>query len=369
MKLTEKDYAVMQPGTIKITPQEADDLWVVYNLIKPGDIVTSDTTGKIRLENTAKNTVTRVNITLSLKIMSLDLDKSSFSLRLKGRNTESNQFAAAATFHTITLKPHRSFVLYKKKWDSAAIAALTDSSLKPSAADLAVVLLRENADLAEIFLVGERATTVSSKIEKKSGRGSHNNHVFFQEVYTAFVKRVDFNSVKSVVIAGGGPMKDEFRRFLLSEAKRLKVKSIEDNKSRIVVAGSKSEELKEILNDKRVMSMIKDSKVVLEIRALKELMEHIEGNTGRACYGAKNVEGALEMMAIDTLLITDELYRNGDVKTRLRHTTLVKAVKEKGGNVLIYTSMHVSAKQLADLTGVAALLRFPLPHLDDLIDL
>lgn len=44
---------------------------------------------------------------------------------------------------------------------------------------------------------------------------------------------------------------------------------------------------------------------------------------------------------------------------------LVDAVKGGGGEALIFSSMHVSGEQLDKMTGVAALLRFPLPDLED----
>ncbi|KAK7396619.1 hypothetical protein VNO78_17751 [Psophocarpus tetragonolobus] len=93
------------------------------------------------------------------------------------------------------------------------------------------------------------------------------------------------------------------------------------------------------------------------------LWEMVCNDSDGACYGPEEVERASEMRAIETLLITDDLYRNEEVETRQRYTSLVKSVKEGGGKALVYSTMHVSAPQLALLTGVAAILRFPLPHL------
>lgn len=362
MKLVDNNLALNQPGTVKIIPEEPDDLWVVYNLIAPGDIITADTTRKVHLEST-KNTASRVKLTITVKVTCRVFHKDSSTLRVQGRNMEANQYVASGSFHTLTLERNKGFDLAKKVWDSAAVAALSETSEKSSGADLAVVLLQEGQ--AEVYLVGKGLTTLCSKIEASATRRRATTNVFFQDIFSAFVKHVDFSTVKSVVIASAGPTKDEFRRFLLSEARRLKMKSVEDNKSRIVVAGCKCD-LKEVLNDEGVMNMIKDSKVVLEIRAFKELWDLLDSNSGRACYGPKNVEAAQEMMAIETLLITDDLYRSADVKTRQKYMGLVRSVKEGGGKALVYSSMHVSAEQLAQLTGVAAILRFPLPHVDDM---
>ncbi|EOY09960.1 Eukaryotic release factor 1 family protein isoform 4 [Theobroma cacao] len=86
----------------------------------------------------------------------------------------------------------------------------------------------------------------------------------------------------------------------------------------------------------------------------------------RACYGPKHVEIAHERMAVQTLLITDDLFRNSDIATRQKYVNLVNSVKDSGGTAHIFSSMHVSGEQLAQLTGIAAILRFPLPDLEDI---
>ncbi|KAK3441354.1 hypothetical protein EUGRSUZ_B01384 [Eucalyptus grandis] len=65
-------------------------------------------------------------------------------------------------------------------------------------------------------------------------------------------------------------------------------------------------------------------------------------------------------------LITDDLFRNADVATRRKYVNLVNSVKNSGGTAHVFSSMHVSGEQLAQLTGIAAILRFPLPDLDDI---
>ncbi|KAK8919403.1 hypothetical protein KSP39_PZI021685 [Platanthera zijinensis] len=89
-------------------------------------------------------------------------------------------------------------------------------------------------------------------------------------------------------------------------------------------------------------------------------------DTARACYGPRHVEVAHERMAIQTLLITDSLFKNADISARQRYVKLVDSVKDSGGTVHIFSSMHVSGDQLAQISGIAAILRFPLPDLDDI---
>lgn len=45
--------------------------------------------------------------------------------------------------------------------------------------------------------------------------------------------------------------------------------------------------------------------------------------------------------------------------------TLVEEVQKGGGTCVIFSGAHVAGEQLTQLTGVAAILRFPLPDLED----
>ena len=44
---------------------------------------------------------------------------------------------------------------------------------------------------------------------------------------------------------------------------------------------------------------------------------------------------------------------------------LVEGVREGGGQAHVFSGAHVSGEQLDQLSGVAAILRFPLPDLED----
>ena len=49
---------------------------------------------------------------------------------------------------------------------------------------------------------------------------------------------------------------------------------------------------------------------------------------------------------------------------RRKWVAVVEDVRKGGGEVLIFSSIHESGKQLDQLTGVAAILNFPLPELE-----
>lgn len=53
------------------------------------------------------------------------------------------------------------------------------------------------------------------------------------------------------------------------------------------------------------------------------------------------------------------------MKQRRRWVALVEAVQAAGGAVHEFSARHESGKQLQDFTGIAAILRFPMPDLEE----
>jgi hypothetical protein len=62
---------------------------------------------------------------------------------------------------------------------------------------------------------------------------------------------------------------------------------------------------------------------------------------------------------------TDKLFRVNNVAKRKKYADLVEGVRDAGGEALVFSSMHVSGEALNNLSGVAAILRFSLPELED----
>jgi hypothetical protein len=67
-----------------------------------------------------------------------------------------------------------------------------------------------------------------------------------------------------------------------------------------------------------------------------------------------------------TSQVTDDLFRSADLKTRKAYVALVDDCKDKASKVYLFSTLHVSGEQLKQFSGVAAILRFPLPDLEAL---
>lgn len=376
MKLVHRDVVPQGPGSVKLIPEEADDLWHVYNLVAKGDRLSAVTVRKVQRESSSgERDVERVKLKLEIEVEAIDYDNVGAVLRIRGKNVVENEHVKIGAFHTLEIDVQRPFVLRKDVWDSMALDTLKQACDPGASADLAVILMQEG--LANLLLVGKSVTTTSARIEtsipRKRGPAIAGYekalNKFFENVLQAVLRHCDFSIVRCLVIASPGFTKDQFYSRLLLEAERRELRSIIENKSRIVLAHASSgykHSLGEVLDAPNVMSLIKDTKAAQEVKALKDFHEMMSNDPTRACYGPKHVEVANEQLAIQTLLITDELFRNADILTRRKYVELIESVKNTGGTAHIFSSMHVSGEQLAQLSGIAAVLRFPMPELEDL---
>lgn len=64
-----------------------------------------------------------------------------------------------------------------------------------------------------------------------------------------------------------------------------------------------------MLTDSALVSRISDTKAAAEVKILETFYTMLQTDPSRAFYGQKHVQAACEAQAIETLLISDKLFR------------------------------------------------------------
>lgn len=375
MKLIYRNVDKDGGGSVTLMPEESEDIWHAYNLISEGDCVRASTIRKVQNESsTGSSTSNRIRTTLTIRIESIDFDTQACVLRLKGRNIAENQYVKMGAYHTLDLEANRKFTLTKSEWDSVALERVDTACDPTQHADVAAVVMQEG--LAHICLITSSMTLVRAKIDQcipRKRKGNVQQHEkglqrYFESVMQGILRHVNFDVVKCILIASPGFVRDQFYEYMFQQAVKFDNKVLLENKSKFMLIHSSSgfkHSLREVLTDPSVVAKMADTKASSEVRALESFYTMLQTEPAKAFYGTKHVESANEAQAIETLLISDNLFRIQDVKLRKQYVALVDSVRESGGDVKIFSSMHVSGEQLDQLTGVAAILRFPMPELED----
>jgi protein pelota len=117
MKLIKKSLEKDGFGTLTMVPEEAEDLWHVYNLLQTPDLLKATTIRRVVTEsNTGSTAKTSHKITLTIQVDSLFFDTQAATLRVNGKNVVENKFVKMGGFHTLDLELNRAFTITKECW-------------------------------------------------------------------------------------------------------------------------------------------------------------------------------------------------------------------------------------------------------------
>ncbi|XP_028396701.1 protein pelota homolog [Dendronephthya gigantea] len=375
MKQLHRNLEKDSSGVIGLIPDEPEDMWHAYNLIAVGDRLRATTIRRVQSESsTGSVSSNKVRTMLTIQVEGVEYDTQACVLRIKGRNVQENQYVKMGAYHTIDLELNRKFTLSKDHWDFVALERIDLACDPTQHADLGAVIMHEG--LCHVCLITASMTLVRAKIDmnvprkRKGYCGQHDKGImkFYDAIIQAIVRHINFDIVKCVLLGSPGFVKDQFSEYMFNQATKNDLKVLLDNKSKFLLVHSSSghkHALKEILSDPAIGGRISDTKASEEVKALDNFYQVLQNDPDRAYYGVKHVESANEVLAIETLLVSDELFRANDVAVRKQYVNLVESVKENGGDVKIFSSLHVSGEQLGQLSGVAAILRFPVPDIVD----
>ena len=116
-------------GTIHFTPDDADDIWTLYNLIEVGDRVESPTSRKVVVgESGSSDTHKRITLVLAVDVEKSEVDLHNGILRVNGKNVKENQWVKLGSYHTIEIEVGNWVKIWKAKWDRLSLQLVKNAS-------------------------------------------------------------------------------------------------------------------------------------------------------------------------------------------------------------------------------------------------
>ncbi|GBE79668.1 eRF1 domain 1-domain-containing protein [Sparassis latifolia] len=394
MKLVGKYIDKDRSGHVTLRPEDDEDMWHLYNLIQEGDHVRAPAIRRVQNVSATGSTEShRVRLNLTLAVTRLTWSPSSsapadsasstenannsqnstVSLQIAGRVTSENPHVKLGAYHTLDLEPNRDVRIEKDEggWDSVALSRVEESCKPGRGAEVGAVVCGEGT--AIFCLLSEHMTVVLQRLEVpiprkiSTGSSAHEKGLarFYSTLYTSFLRHIPYSapSLRAIVIASPGWVRDAVFDFIMSEANRTNNKALLAARSKFIrvhVNSAHVHSLVEVLKSPEIASQLKETKFAREGIMLDKFFKMLGADELRAWYGPDHVSLAVDRGAVGTLLISDELFRANDPVLRKKYVSLVESVRQKGGEVLIFSSMHESGQQLNQLTGIAAILTFPL---------
>ena len=367
--ISEKDGA----GAVVLRAEDSEDLWHAYHLVSPGDRVRSTTLRKVVREGaTGSVRSEKVKISLTIEVKKTEFDAEVCVLHLAGTNSEESEHVKLGAYHTLHLELNRNFTVEKDCWDAVVLERLDEAADPARAAEVAAVAMQ--AGLGHVCLITGHMTITRAKVEvhipkKRAGASGHAKAVarFNEQMYQAVLRHIDFAKIKCVLVGSPGFVSQDFMAYLQEKATAQGERTLLQHRSRFVLCHASSghkRAVAEMLASPAVAHALSETRVLGDVQALEKFFHILNVDQDRAFYGFEHVFKADEMLAVDTLLVTDTLFKSCDVSTRKKYVALVESVREHGGACHIFSSLHVSGEQLKQLSGIAAILRYPVPELD-----
>ncbi|GAA94892.1 uncharacterized protein L969DRAFT_89848 [Mixia osmundae IAM 14324] len=414
MRLVKRHIDKDLSGFIVLRAERDEDIWHAYNLIQEGDRVRAGAVRRIQSESSTGSVEShRIKLNLTIKVQKIAFSAAASSsslsatanagtvengltsttndapatvacgpgssggegttLHLSGPVDAESQHVKMGSFHTLDLEPGRDFTIIKEpgEWDSIALERVQDACQEGTSAEVGAVIC--NNGQANVCLITQHTTIVRQRIEvavprKRKGGGTalgqeKATQRYHMQIYQAIQRHFDLDQLKAIIIASPGFTKEGVLDFIFAEAARTSNKPLLVARSKFLLVHSSSHHvhaLTQVLSSPEIATQLKDTKFAREGLALDKFFRMLSTDELRAWYGESHVLKAAERGAIGTLLISDNLFKSSDFKRRRRFVQLVEEVKRYGGEVFIFSSMHESGEQLNQLTGVAAILTYPL---------
>lgn len=371
-----KRYLKGRSGTIKLKPNNEEDIWYLYKILQKGDTIKTRIFRKIKVNSGGEygvNKVKRKAITLTLKVLEINFqsDDKGTSLTCKTMNLRENKVVMIGQIQNVEIFMFQEISICKEFWKKSDFEFLDESVDEAKGIDSMIILYDDGH--AGFFFLKRNFTKFYGKIckslpkKKKNMMDIYKNNVmkFDQKIWRYIYDTFDTESIKVIVLAGPGNAKDRFLNRLKQidnfEKDLNYRKKIQESIKKFVKISTSTihkSAVNEILKDPIAQKVLQDTKAIKEAQKLKEFFLTLENNSNKACYGEKEIYFALDKGAIKSLLITDGLLKSNNFTIREKFERLVKKCKRQGGEIFLFHEDHISGQKLKEITGIAAILTY-----------
>ncbi len=339
---------------IALVPESLDDLWHLTYVLEPGDLVAGDTTRRIQRDDDRIRDTGGQREPMWVRIAVDDVEFAKFANRLRvgGEIVESSREDQLGFHHTLNVEEHDELTV-EKVWRVDQLERVQEAVEAAENPTVAVATVEEGA--AYVHTVAQYGVEERASITGTTGKGEYarGRDELFAEL-TDVLRRQD---VEAIILAGPGFTKQDALDYVEENAPE-----VAERVQVVDTASVGDRGVHEVLKRGAVDRVQTETRISREAELIDELMKRI-GEGAKAAYGIDEVARAADYGAIETLLILDERLREeraGEGDWDVDANEVIETVEQQGGEVTVFSSEFDPGRQLANLGGVAALLRYRL---------
>lgn len=173
---------------------------------------------------------------------------------------------------------------------------------------------------------------------------------FYKRVADVTIQEFTYmKELKGIIIGGPGTTKNNFADGnYLNEQMKDKIIGIKD------ITYTNAFGLKELVDVSA--DLLSDTEVMAERKTLQKFFDTLGKNTSMVVYGLKNTTEALNMGAVEDLIVIDDCVTDAELEE------LSRLQEETRANLKLVTDKTPEGVQYKGLTGVGGILRYPLSN-------
>ncbi|MCA9486342.1 MAG: peptide chain release factor 1 [Candidatus Woesearchaeota archaeon] len=171
---------------------------------------------------------------------------------------------------------------------------------------------------------------------------------FYKRVADVMIQEFTFmTELKGLIVGGPGTTKNNFvDGTYMNEDLKKKIKGIKD------ITYTNSFGLKELVDKSE--DVLSDDEIMTERRILQRFLETLGKDTTKIVYGVKNTTMALEMGAVEDLIIIDSEVEEEQLEK------MCELQEQSRSNLHLVTDRTPEGVQFKALGGIGAILRYPI---------
>ncbi len=339
---------------LEVRPESEEDLWVLRNTLRPGDLVTGRTLRDVAVKGSESKR--RKPVTVTMRVKYVEFQPFTGRLRIYGVIVEGpEEYGLKGKHHAMTVSPGQVIVVEREGGWSRRVVERLESSGPRGRAVVAAVDYDEYA-IAVVALHGYRVVAEGSASlpgKDDPARDQALSH-YVDTVARLIVETASREGARVVVVAGPGPLKEEVASKVRLQASTLKVYT--DSTSMGGTTG-----IGEALRRPLIREALREYSLVEAEAWLEEAMKVAAREPERVAFGVDAVLEAARLGAAAKVLVADELLYSIEDSIREAVDEALAEAEKRRAEILIVPAESPIGEKLKPLGGVIAILRFPLP--------
>lgn len=331
-------------NTLVLKPETMEDLWSIARVVFPNDGVRSRTMRKFKSGEGDEGEMKEVTVTI--RVERTELDKNAQRLRFTGKITDGRpmQYIKMGSYHTINTALGDIIEVQKERWQPYLIDVIRNAVSDSRKPKLGIVAMDdEKAQPALLLGYGiEFKNELYSRLSKRMSQKDFQEQL--KKYFDAVFSSVSAMNVSTVIIAGPGFTKEDFRKYIDDSGMSRKA-----GKQLVYMPVSNAERsgVYELIKSDAVSGILQGEHIRKEFLLMERFLKGLATKGSR--YGLDNVGSAIDDYEAETVLVNDSVLSDPGVQV-----VLAKAERRKLG-VEVFGSEDEVGQQLHSFKDIASI--------------